>query len=361
MRWAGRQAILTLPEHIDASNVGQIRQQLLEVVNRGPAVLIADMSATVSCDYGGADALVRAYQRAHVNGTQLRVVVTAPVVRRVLEASGLDRLISIYPDLEAAASARTTAVVVPLAPRPGRAAGDGRAARRRDEARPRTSAATAAITPAVLWNLVDALDDGVALVGDDGVLALASRRLEEMFGYARGELAGHDVESLIPVGLRAAHARHRAGYAQDRRARQMSTRPRLVGLGKDGATVPVDISLSPVPTRTGQFTLAVVRDMTETWQRPDLADLAWAATAAEREHRNEELLDKIVGSLFHVGRSLQTAADLPHEQAMQHISDAVERLDETIHEIRDQMFTARSRPARPDQPPPNGATGDDRA
>jgi anti-anti-sigma factor len=360
VRWAGRQAILTLPEDIDASNVGQIREQLLEVVNRGPAVLIADMTATVSCDYGGADALVRAYQRAHVNGTQLRVVVTASVVRRVLEASGLERLISIYPDLEVATSARTAAVVVPLAPRPGRAAGDGRAVRRREEAESRTSAATAAITPAVLWNLVDALGDGVALVGDDGVLVLANRRLEEIFGYERGELAGRGVESLIPADLRAAHARHRAGYAQDRRARQMSTRLRLVGLRKDGATVPVEISLSPAPTRTGQFTLAVVRDMTETWQRPDLADLAWAA-AAEREHRNEELLDKVVGSLFHVGRSLQTAADLPHEQAMQHISDAVQRLDETIHEIRDQMFAARIRRARPDQPPPNGATGDDRA
>jgi anti-anti-sigma factor len=352
VRWAGRQAIMTLPEHIDAANVGQIREELLGIINRGAAVLIADMTATVSCDYGGADALMRAYQRASVSGTQLRVVVTAPVVRRVLEVSGLDRLISIYPDLGAATAARTTAVVVPLPRRPERLAGGGPASRRREKAEPRTLAGTAVITPAVLWNLVDALGDGVALVGDDGELALANRRLEQIFGYQRGELAGHKVESLIPANLRAAHIDYRAGYAQDRCARPMSTRPRLVGLRKDGATVPVEISLSPVPTRAGFFTLAVVRDMTATRQRRDLADLARAA-AADHDHGNEELLDEVVRNLLRVGHSLQTAPDLAHEDAMQQIAGALRCLDETIGEIRSHMFAARNR-----QPPAEQASAD---
>ena len=105
VQWTGRQAVVALPEHIDASNVGQIREQLLVLVNRGAAVLIADMTATVSCDHGGADALLRAYHRASVNGAQLRLVVTTQIVRRVLDVSGLDRLVSIYPSLEAAIAA----------------------------------------------------------------------------------------------------------------------------------------------------------------------------------------------------------------------------------------------------------------
>jgi hypothetical protein len=62
VRWTGKQAVVTLPEHIGVSNSGQIREQLLDLVNRGAAVLIADMTGTVSCDHGGADALLRAYQ-----------------------------------------------------------------------------------------------------------------------------------------------------------------------------------------------------------------------------------------------------------------------------------------------------------
>ena len=48
---------------------------------------------------------MRAYQRATANGTDLRLVVIADVVRRVLSFGGLDRLVSIYPTLEAAVAA----------------------------------------------------------------------------------------------------------------------------------------------------------------------------------------------------------------------------------------------------------------
>ena len=97
MRWTGRRAVITLPEHIDVSNAGQIREELLSVINRGAVALIADLTATISCDQAGADAVVRAYHRAAVSGTELRLVVTAPIVRRVLSLTGLDRLVSISP------------------------------------------------------------------------------------------------------------------------------------------------------------------------------------------------------------------------------------------------------------------------
>jgi anti-anti-sigma factor len=92
VRWAGKQAVVTLPEDIDLSNAGEIREQLLTVINRGAAVLIADMTETISCDYAGAEAVIRAYRRAVMSGTDLRLVVTAQIVRRALSCNGLDRL-----------------------------------------------------------------------------------------------------------------------------------------------------------------------------------------------------------------------------------------------------------------------------
>ena len=105
VHWAARQAVVTLPEHIDSSNADEVREQLLWVINRGAAVLIADLTGTVSCDYSGADALARAYRRAVANGTQLRLVVLADVVRRVLSLNGLDRLAAVYPSLDGAVAA----------------------------------------------------------------------------------------------------------------------------------------------------------------------------------------------------------------------------------------------------------------
>jgi len=286
----GRQAVVSLPGHIDGSNAGQVSEQLLSVIDRGATKLIADMTATASCDHAGADAVVRAYQRAAANGTQLRLVITAQVVRRVVSLNGLDRVIPVYPSLEAATAAAVPATVIPFTP----AAGGGQVHPRSPRPAPRQRAAgtagrprTAAISRAVLGRLVDALADGVALAGDDGALALVNRRAEEMFGYAHGELTGQLVESLIPSDLRAAHTAHRAGYARAPRTRAMGEGMRLVGLRKDGTTFPVQVSLSPVPTATGRLTLAVIRDATGARQGGDLMDIARAAVAAEQAQRSQ--------------------------------------------------------------------------
>ena len=105
MQWTGLQAVVTLPQHIDSSNTDQIREQLLWIINRGAAVLIGDLTGTISCDYSGADALARAHHRATANGAELRLVVTAEVIRRALTVNGLDRLVAVYPDLDAAVAA----------------------------------------------------------------------------------------------------------------------------------------------------------------------------------------------------------------------------------------------------------------
>lgn len=119
VQWAGRQAVVALPVHMDASSAGQIRGELLSVINGGATALIADMTATTWCDHAGADAVVRAFQRAVVSGTELRLVVTAEQVSRMLGLSGLGKLVPIYPSLEAATAASPPAEVLAVVAGPG--------------------------------------------------------------------------------------------------------------------------------------------------------------------------------------------------------------------------------------------------
>jgi anti-anti-sigma regulatory factor len=105
VRWAGRQAVVTLPEHIGASSARQIREELLAVISRGAETVIADMTATTSCDHAGANAVVRACQRAVISGAELRLAVTSRSAGRVPGFGGLDGLVSIYPSLAAAMAA----------------------------------------------------------------------------------------------------------------------------------------------------------------------------------------------------------------------------------------------------------------
>ena len=158
-----------------------------------------------------------------------------------------------------------------------------------------------------------------------------------MFGYQREELIGRPVDSLVPADVRTAHHGYRAGYLQAPETRPMTKRGRLVGLRKDGATLPVEISLSPVPTASENFVLAVIRDATDIQRRNDLADLARNAAA---DQGTGDLLDRVVHRLFQVGLSLQTAADLPGDVVRERLSDALYQLDDVIHEVRDYAFTS---------------------
>jgi anti-anti-sigma factor len=106
VRWAGQQAIMVLPEHIDQSNSAEIQEELLSVIRRGAAALIADLTATALCDHSGAGALARAYQRAVTGGTDLRLVVPSPAVRRTLRINGIDQLVPVHLSLSAALAAR---------------------------------------------------------------------------------------------------------------------------------------------------------------------------------------------------------------------------------------------------------------
>jgi anti-anti-sigma factor len=95
-------AVVPLPEHISSANAEQVRKRLLWVINRGTSVLVADLTATLSCDSAGADALLTACQRGVVTGTELRLVVTAEAVRRALRLGGLSHLALMFPTPDAA-------------------------------------------------------------------------------------------------------------------------------------------------------------------------------------------------------------------------------------------------------------------
>jgi anti-anti-sigma factor len=336
--WAGRRAVVAFPEHVDESNAAQIREQLLAVFDNGAAVVIADMSATASCNPAGVDTVSLAYQQAAIRRAELRLVATAPAVRRLLAAQGLDRLVPVYPSVEAAVAAVEQdgpdfpgdSVPQPVAPQ--------------WPTRPRARSRPGPLNEAVLRQLLDALADGIVLADEDGQIMLANRRAAAMFGYRPGELAGQLVESLVPAGLRDAHRLDRAAYALKPTVRPMADRARLAGLCKDGSTIPVTITLSPVPTADGHFVLAVVRDATQERWQDDFTDLIHAALAEQAQHTGG-LLDRVVGSLSHVGLSLNAAAAQPAELARERISEALQRLDDIIREIRDHVFRS---------PDPNG-------
>ena len=181
------------------------------------------------------------------------------------------------------------------------------------------------------------------LVAHDGKIVLVNRRCAEMFGYRREELTGLPVDALVPSEVRGAHQGYRAGYHREPEARPMAERARLAALRKDGATLPVEITLSPVPTASETFVLAVIRDATE--PGGGMTCSTWPAGAAADQPRvTRDLLDRVVNRLFQVGLSVQAASGLPGDVARERLAEALDQLDDAIQEIRNYAFGQRPGP-----------------
>jgi PAS domain S-box-containing protein len=127
------------------------------------------------------------------------------------------------------------------------------------DSRERLKAAERAAFFEIMGTVVEALPDALIITDEAGEIILANAQAELIFGYHRDQMIGHPVEMLLPERFQQNHASLRAGYVAEPRLRSMGDLREIKGRRRDGREVAVEIMLSPVVTRAGIYTLAVVR------------------------------------------------------------------------------------------------------
>jgi anti-sigma B factor antagonist len=100
--WSDRTAVVATPGEIDLTNADGLREALLDTLNACALGLVVDMTAATFCDSAGITAITRAARRAAASDAILRLAVVESPVLRVLNLVGIDRLIDIYPSVDAA-------------------------------------------------------------------------------------------------------------------------------------------------------------------------------------------------------------------------------------------------------------------
>jgi anti-anti-sigma factor len=88
--------VVRLTGGLDLAAAPALREQLIDVLHRGTALLILDLSHVLSCDTAGLAVLIGTQRRARLLGTTVRLLAPSPPVAKVLRSTGLDRSFSIH-------------------------------------------------------------------------------------------------------------------------------------------------------------------------------------------------------------------------------------------------------------------------
>ncbi|ODS98049.1 MAG: hypothetical protein ABS56_07095 [Lautropia sp. SCN 69-89] len=139
-----------------------------------------------------------------------------------------------------------------------------------DPTPPDGSAPIGAAHPRLYEQIFYAATDALVVVDRDGVIRLANRQSERLFGHAASELVGRPIEELIPQRFREGHRRHRSLYAERPESRPMGMNLALWAQHADGREFPVEISLSPFRLDGATMVCANIRDVSEVARVQDL-------------------------------------------------------------------------------------------
>jgi PAS domain S-box-containing protein len=162
-----------------------------------------------------------------------------------------------------------------------------------------------------LRSLFEFSPDAIVVANHAGVIEEVNPQVEKFFGYARAELVGQPIETLIPERYRKAHPERRAEYAAHPRVRSMRAGLELYGRRKDGSEFPVDIMLGPMAGAQGEMVLGVIRDLSQKKKDEEALRLSEQQKSyLEIELESTNQFDEIVGDSPELKRVLKQVEDV---------------------------------------------------
>lgn len=98
----GARTIVRLRGALDVAAAPALRERLIGMLHAGTRLLILDLSRVPSCDPAGLAVLIGTQRRARLLGIVVRLLAPSLPVAKLLRSTGLDRSLTICPDLSGA-------------------------------------------------------------------------------------------------------------------------------------------------------------------------------------------------------------------------------------------------------------------
>ncbi|MFF4805097.1 PAS domain S-box protein [Streptomyces sp. NPDC001351] len=192
-----------------------------------------------------------------------------------------------------------------------------------------------------LRQLVESSPDAMMVVDPEGRIRQVSARAESLFGYSREQLLSLRLETLLPDQPLTVSLRDWSDPRQEPSGHTME----LVGRRQDGKQFPADVSVSPLRSTEGVFTVLTVRDITEvqraqfvlerSLEQLEGTDRDRQALLSHLIHAQEEERKRIAADIHDDTIQVITAVGLRLQQLRKRLTDpkdvqVMDKLDETL-------------------------------
>lgn len=110
-------------------------------------------------------------------------------------------------------------------------------------------------------SIVEAAADAIVMVDAEGKIEYVNPSALELFGFARGEVEGSSINSLLPDRYKLIHSDHVKDYVSHPAKRQMGEHLSTPAKHKSGREFPIIASLSYIETADGILVSCFVRPL----------------------------------------------------------------------------------------------------
>ncbi len=114
-----------------------------------------------------------------------------------------------------------------------------------------------------LRSILDTVPDATVVIDEQGLITSFSAAAVRQFGYTEAEVAGRNVNILMPEPYHRQHDGYIQRYVSTGEKRIIGVDRVVVGLRRDGSTFPMKLAVGEVRSGNGRFFTGFIRDLTE--------------------------------------------------------------------------------------------------
>ncbi|MXO76151.1 PAS domain S-box protein [Altererythrobacter aerius] len=189
----------------------------------------------------------------------------------------------------------------------------------------------------LLRSILDAVQDAMVVIDDQGRILWFSAAAQKMFGYAEDEVFGENVSTLMPSPDRERHD----GYL--RHYRETGER-KIIGIGRittarrrDGSTFPIELTIGEATSNGIRVFTGFIRDLTER-QRTEKRlhnlqdELAHVSRVTAMGTLATAIAHELNQPLTAIANYVEASKHLLSEASPEHVSAVLEALEECAGE-----------------------------